>query len=48
MQDRRTVCVVHTIGSKIVLDAPDGLLGDIGYMESRISPFGDGISVGVR
>jgi hypothetical protein len=24
MQDRLTVCIEHTIGSKIVLDAPDG------------------------
>ena len=24
MQDRCTVCVEHTIGSEIVLDAPDG------------------------
>ena len=24
MQDRCTVCVEHTIGSEIILDAPDG------------------------
>jgi adenine C2-methylase RlmN of 23S rRNA A2503 and tRNA A37 len=24
VQDRSTVCVKHTIGSKIILDAPDG------------------------
>ena len=24
MQDRCTICVEHTIGSEIVLDAPDG------------------------
>ena len=24
MEDRCTVCVKHTIGSEIVLDAPDG------------------------
>jgi hypothetical protein len=24
MQDRCTVCAKHTIGSKIILDAPDG------------------------
>jgi hypothetical protein len=24
MQDRSTVCVEHTIGSKIILDAPSG------------------------
>ena len=25
-QDSSTVCVEHTIGSKIILDAPDGTL----------------------
>ena len=35
MQDRCTVCVERTIGSEIVLDAPDGILGDVGHVESR-------------
>ena len=30
-QDRCTVCVERTIGSKIILDAPDRLLGDVGH-----------------
>ena len=34
-QDRCTVCVEHTIGSEIVLDTPDGILGDVGHVESR-------------
>ena len=34
-QDRCTVCVEHTIGSEIMLDAPDGILGDVGHVESR-------------
>ena len=34
-QDRCTVCVERTIGSEIVLDAPDGILGDVGHVESR-------------
>ena len=34
-QDRSLVCVERTIGSKIVLDAPDGILGDVGHVESR-------------
>ena len=34
-QDRCTVCVERTIGSEIVLDAPDGILGDMGPVESR-------------
>ena len=41
MQDRCTVCVEHTIGSDIILDAPDGILGDMGHVESHFIPFGD-------
>ena len=32
--DRCTVCVEHTIGSEIMLDAPDGILGDVCHVES--------------
>ena len=46
MQDRCTVCVERTIGSEIILDVPDELLGDVGHLESRFFPFGDTISVG--
>ena len=35
MQDRCTVCVERTIGSELVLDAPNGILGDVGHVESR-------------
>jgi hypothetical protein len=45
-QDRCTVCAEHTIGSEIILDAPDGILDDVGHVESRFSPFRD--SVGAR
>ena len=34
-QDRCTVCVERTIGTEIVLDAPDGILGDVAHVESR-------------
>ena len=34
-QVRCTVCVERTIGSEIMLDAPDGILGDVGHVESR-------------
>ena len=44
MEDRCTVCAKRTIGSDIVLDAPD----DVGHVESCSSPFGDGVSVDVR
>ena len=43
-----TVCVERTIGSKIILDAPDRLLGDVGHVESLFIPFGDSVSVGAR
>jgi hypothetical protein len=44
---------VHGLGgtllsSEIVLEAPDGLLGDVGHVESRFGQFGDSVSVGAR
>jgi hypothetical protein len=47
-QDRCTVCTERTIGSEIVWDAPDGLVSDMGRVESRFSPFGDSVSVSAR
>ena len=47
-RDMCTVYMEHTIGSEIVLDAPDRILGDTGHVESRFGPFGDGVSVGAR
>jgi hypothetical protein len=47
-QDMCMVCAEHTIGSKIILDAPDGNIGDVGHVESRFGPFGDSISVIAR
>ena len=47
-QDRCTVCAEHTIGSKIDLDAPMELQGDVDNMESRFGPFGDSVSFGAR
>jgi hypothetical protein len=47
-QDRCTVCTERTIGSQIVWDAPDGLVSDMGRVESRFSPFGDCVSVSAR
>jgi hypothetical protein len=48
VQDRCMVFTKHTIGSKIVLDAPEELLGDVGHLESRFSPFGDSVRIGAR
>jgi hypothetical protein len=47
-QDRCTVCTERTIGSQIVFDAPDGLVSDMGDVESRFSLFGDSVSVSAR
>jgi hypothetical protein len=47
-QDRCTVCVEHTIGSKIVSDALMDLLSDISHVESHFNRFGDTVSVSAR
>jgi hypothetical protein len=46
-QDRCTVCVKCTIGSDIVLDAHDELLGDVSYVESCFGLFGYYVNVGL-
>ena len=38
-QDRCTVCAEGTIGSGIVLDAPDYLPGEVGHVESHFGAF---------
>ena len=35
MQDRCTVSTERTIGSEIILDAPDGTLGDEAQLKAR-------------
>jgi hypothetical protein len=39
MQDWCMVCVERTIGSEIVLEAPDELLGHMGHVESHFDMF---------
>ena len=39
MKDRCMVCIECNIGLELILDAPMDLLGDVGHMESRFSPF---------
>jgi hypothetical protein len=39
MQDRCIVCTKRTIGSKIILYATDGNLGDMAQLEARFSLF---------
>jgi hypothetical protein len=48
IQDRCMVCAERTVCSEIILDAPDGLLGDVGHVESRFCPFADSVSIGAR
>ena len=48
VQDRCTVCAKHTIGSDIILDAPDGTTRRRGSCGISFGPFGDGVSVDVR
>ena len=47
-QDRCKVCAERTIGSEIVLDAPDGTPRLRGSFEILFGPFGDGFSVRAR
>ena len=46
MQDRCTVCAERTIGSESFCKHPMELLGDVGQVESRFSPFGDCVCMG--
>jgi hypothetical protein len=39
VQDLCTVCIERTVGSKIVSEAPDELLGDVRHVESRFDLF---------
>jgi hypothetical protein len=48
VHDRCMVCAIRTIGSEIILDAPDGTLGDEDQMEARFSPFGNSVSFSAR
>ena len=48
VEDKCTVCTNCTIGSEIILDAPDGIVGYVGHVKSCFGAFGDGVSVGAR
>jgi hypothetical protein len=39
------VCMERAIGSEIVSGALDGILGDLGQVEARFSPFGDSLNL---
>jgi hypothetical protein len=36
MQDRCLVCAERATGSETILDAPDGTLGDVGYVDISV------------
>jgi hypothetical protein len=38
----------QTIGSEIILDAPDGTLGDEAQVEAHFIPFGDSANLDAR
>jgi hypothetical protein len=47
-QDWCTVCAECTIGSEIILDAPDVTPGDESQVEARFSPFKDSANLDAR
>ena len=47
-QDRCTVCAKRTIGSEIILDAPDVILGGEAQVEARLGLFGDSANLDAR
>ena len=48
VQDRCAIFAKRTIGSEIILDAPDGTLGDEAQVEARFGLFGDSANVDAR
>jgi hypothetical protein len=47
-QDMCMLCAEHTIGSEIVMEAPDVSPRRLGHVESRFAPFGDSVSFSAR
>jgi hypothetical protein len=48
MQDRCIVCAKRTIGTKIILDAPDGTSRFEAQLEAHFCPFGDTANLDLR
>ena len=48
MQDRCTVCGERTIGSEIILAAPDDTSWDEGQVKVHFSPFSDSVNLSAR
>jgi hypothetical protein len=47
-QDMCTVCTKRTIGSKFILDTPNGTLRFEAQLEARFDPFGDSSNLDSR
>ena len=48
VQDRSMVCARRTIGSEIVLDAPDGTTSNEALVEAHYGPLGDCANLDAR
>jgi hypothetical protein len=48
VQDTSTICTKYTIGSEIILDAPDGIPRLCGHVECHFGAFGNSLSVSAR
>jgi hypothetical protein len=48
VQDRCMVCTERTIGSKLILDAPDGTPWDEAQVDALLCPFGDSANLDTR
>ena len=48
VQDRCLVYARCTIGLQIILDAPDGTIGDEAQVEARFGLFGDSVNLDAR
>jgi hypothetical protein len=48
VQDRCTVCAKQTVGSEIILDAPNSTLGHKTQVDARFSSFGYSPNLGAR
>jgi len=48
VQDRCMVCARRTIGSEIVLDAPDGTTSNEALVEAHFGPLGDSANLDGR
>jgi hypothetical protein len=46
--DACMVCIKRTIGSEIILDTPDGTLGDKAQVEAHFGLFGDSVNLDSR